>query len=61
MNPYIMHKDYTTGDDVMDYFVSFRTENKDLNIKRLFMDNYYQCFAIDNNNNLYSWGLNNYY
>jgi hypothetical protein len=32
MNPYIMHKDYTTGDDVMDYFVSFRTENKDLNI-----------------------------
>ena len=32
MNPYIMYKDYTTGDDVMDYFVSFRTENKDLNI-----------------------------
>ena len=25
------------------------------------MDNYYQCFAIDSSNNLYSWGLNNYY
>ena len=34
---------------------------KELNIKRLFLDNFYQCFAIDNNNNLYSWGLNNYY
>ena len=34
---------------------------KELNIKRLFLDNLYQCFAIDNNNNLYSWGLNNYY
>ena len=34
---------------------------KELNIKQLFIDNYYQCFAIDINNNLYSWGLNNYY
>ena len=34
---------------------------KELNIKKLFMDNYYQCFAIDAYNNLYSWGLNNYY
>ena len=34
---------------------------KELNITKLFMDNYYQCFAIDVNNNLYSWGLNNYY
>ena len=34
---------------------------KQLNITRLFMNNYYQCFAIDNNNTLYSWGLNNYY
>ena len=34
---------------------------KELNIKQLFLDNYYQCFAIDINNNLYSWGLNNYY
>ena len=34
---------------------------KELNIKKLFFDNYYQCFAIDINNNLYSWGLNNYY
>ena len=25
------------------------------------MDNYYQCYAIDTNNTLYSWGLNNYY
>ena len=34
---------------------------KELNITKLFMDNYYQCFAIDSSNNLYSWGLNNYY
>ena len=34
---------------------------KELNIKNLFLDNYYQCFAIDVYNNLYSWGLNNYY
>ena len=34
---------------------------KELNIKRLFLDNFYQCFAIDNNNNLFSWGLNDYY
>ena len=34
---------------------------KELNITKLFMDNYYQCFAIDSFNNLYSWGLNNYY
>ena len=34
---------------------------KELNIKKLFFNNYYQCFAIDSNNNLYSWGLNNYY
>ena len=32
MNPYIMHKDYFTGNDIMNYFVSFKTENKDLNI-----------------------------
>ena len=34
---------------------------KELNITKLFMDNYYQCFAIDSYNTLYSWGLNNYY
>ena len=34
---------------------------KELNIKKLFFNNYYQFFAIDVNNNLYSWGLNNYY
>jgi alpha-tubulin suppressor-like RCC1 family protein len=34
---------------------------KQLNITKLFMDNYYQCYAIDTNNTLYSWGLNNYY
>ena len=34
---------------------------KELNITKLFMDNYYQCFAIDTYNNLYSWGLNNFY
>ena len=34
---------------------------KELNIKRLFLDNFFQCFAIDNNNNLFSWGLNDYY
>lgn len=32
MNPYIMYKNYFTGDEVMDYFVSFKTEKKDLNI-----------------------------
>ena len=34
---------------------------KELNITKLFMDNYYQCFAIDSYITLYSWGLNNYY
>ena len=34
---------------------------KELNIKKLFFDNFYQFFAIDIYNNLYSWGLNNYY
>ncbi len=34
---------------------------KELNITKLFIDNYYQCFAIDSYDNLYSWGLNNYY
>ena len=34
---------------------------KELNIKHLFFNNYYQFFAIDINNNLFSWGLNNYY
>ena len=34
LNPYIMYKNYKTGDDknVMDYYVSFKTEDKDLNI-----------------------------
>jgi hypothetical protein len=32
MNPYIMHKDYYTGEDIMDYYVSFKTEDKNLNI-----------------------------
>ena len=34
---------------------------KELNITKLFFDNYYQFYAIDTYNNLYSWGLNNYY
>ena len=32
MNPYIMYKNYYTGNDVMEYFVSFKTVDKDLNI-----------------------------
>ena len=32
MNPYIMYKNYNTGNDVMEYFVSFKTVEKDLNI-----------------------------
>ena len=32
LNPYIMYKDYYTGEDVMDYYVSFRTENISLNV-----------------------------
>ena len=32
INPYIMYKNYYTGEGVMDYFVSFKTENKDFNI-----------------------------
>ena len=32
MNPYIMYTDYYTGDEIMDYYVSFKTEDKDLNI-----------------------------
>jgi len=32
LNPYIMYKDYYTGDGVMDYYVSFRTENIEQNI-----------------------------
>ena len=50
---------YSVGDN--SYGNIFYLNKKELNIKRLFLDNFYQCFAIDNNNNLYSWGLNNYY
>ena len=34
LNPYLMYKNYKAGDDktIMDYYVSFRTENKDQNI-----------------------------
>ena len=32
MNPYIMYKDYYTGEDIMDYYVSFKTEKKENNI-----------------------------
>ena len=32
MNPYIMYKDYYTGDNIMEYYVAFKTEDKDLNI-----------------------------
>ena len=32
MNPYIMYKNYYTGNDIMEYYVSFKTVNKDLNI-----------------------------
>ena len=32
MNPYIMYKDYYTGEKELNYYVSFRTEDKDLNI-----------------------------
>ena len=35
LNPYLMYKNYYTGDegnDIMDYYVSFRTVDKDLNI-----------------------------
>ena len=32
LNPYVMYKDYYTGDDIMKYYVSFRTEDKSLNL-----------------------------
>ena len=32
LNPYVMYKDYYTNEDVMNYYVSFRTEDIDLNI-----------------------------
>ena len=32
LNPYVMYKDYYTGEDIMKYYVSFRTEEKELNI-----------------------------
>jgi hypothetical protein len=32
MNPYIMYKDYYTGNEVMEYFVSFKTIDKTQNI-----------------------------
>ena len=32
MNPYIMYKDYYTGNEVMEYFVSFKTVDKTQNI-----------------------------
>ena len=32
LNPYVMYKNYYTGDEVLDYYVSFRTENIDQNI-----------------------------
>ena len=27
LNPYIMYKDYYTSDDIMDFYVSFKTKN----------------------------------
>ena len=32
MNPYIMYRDYYTGEKELNYYVSFKTEDKDLNI-----------------------------
>ena len=32
INPYIMYKNYYIGNEVLDYFVSFKTESPDLNI-----------------------------
>ena len=32
INPYNMYKNYFTGNDTMNYYISFKTENKDLNI-----------------------------
>ena len=50
---------YSVGDN--SYGNITYLNKKELNIKHLFLDNFYQCFAIDIYNNLYSWGLNNYY
>ena len=33
LNPYIMHKDYYTSEENMDFYVSFKTINNDQNIK----------------------------
>ena len=32
LNPYVMYKNYYTGEDVMKYYVSFRTEDINLNV-----------------------------
>ena len=32
LNPFVMYKDYYTGDEVLDYYVSFRTEDINQNI-----------------------------
>ena len=62
-NPNKMDKNvlsiYSIGDN--SYGNITYLNKKELNVTKLFMDNYYQCFAIDVNNTLYSWGLNNYY
>ena len=50
---------YSIGDN--SYGNTTYLNKKELNIKKLFIDNYYQFFAIDTYNTLYSWGLNNYY
>ena len=50
---------YSIGDNSYGN-ITYLNKN-DLNITKLFLSNYYQCFAIDTNNTLYSWGLNNYY
>ena len=48
INPYIMYKNYSTGDnDNMEYFISFKTENKDLNITIL--PTYYKYDTINRN------------
>ena len=48
INPYIMYKNYSTGDnDNMEYFISFKTENKDLNIT--IYPTYYKYDTINRN------------
>ena len=45
LNPYILYKNYYISEDIMDYYISFKTINNDQNIT---ISPHYEKFSTDN-------------